>query len=181
MGEASREVAQIVHCSLKEAQWRQLMVRSINGESDKDLARAFGIQAGTISRKRYSDPVWGAAHDALKARTKAAKAEMSSDVAAVQTPPLSLDHISSIHPESVARFAHGLIQSSIEQGLIAPPTTISEFKALVEVVRKSCGLDDKTTNVNIALWSGGSVSPAPSIAATYEAEIVSQKEPEEWI
>ena len=177
MAAASREVEQVVHCALKETTWKQLIIRSLKGEADKDLAQAFGVQVGTIRQRRYSDPVWGAAAECIK------KAQKVQPVAVLEqtNTPLSLNDISSIHPESVARFAHGLIQSSIEQGLIPLPTTISEFKALVEVVRKSCGLDDKTTNVNIALWSGGSVSPAPSIATIHEAEILSQKEPEEWI
>lgn len=195
MGSSTLEPESNTHAKLRETQWRQLIIRSLKGESDKDLSHAFGVQVGTIRQRRYSDPVWGAAHDALKLKTKAVqtpalpvetravKPVYNSDFAAVQTLPVSLTlaEIASQHPETVAKYAHGLVQQAMDQGLIAPPTTISEFKALVEVVRKSCGLDDKTTNVNIALWSGGSVSPAPSIATTYEAEIVSQKEPEDWI
>ena len=195
MGASTLEQESSTHAKLRETQWRQLIIRSLKGESDKDLSHAFGVQVGTIRQRRYSDPVWGAAHDALRASAKASKGESQavelkavkpatpSIFAAVQAPPspLTLSEIASQHPESVAKYAHGLIQQSIEQGLIAPPTTVSEFKSLVEVVRKSCGLDDKTNNVNITLWSGGSVAPAPSIAPTLEAEIVSQKEPDDWI
>lgn len=195
MGASTLEPESNTHAKLRETQWRQLIIRSLKGESDKDLSHAFGVQVGTIRQRRYSDPVWGAAHDALKVKTKETKAPeptpetralkpvSTSDFAAVRTSPVSLTlaEIASQHPETVAKYAHNLIQQAMDQGLIAPPTTISEFKALVEVVRKSCGLDDKTTNVNIALWSGSSVSPAPSVATIHEAEIVSQKEPEDWV
>lgn len=195
MGASTLEPESNTHAKLRETQWRQLIIRSLKGESDKDLSHAFGVQVGTIRQRRYSDPVWGAAHDALKVKTKEAKAPdpppetkalkpvYSSDFTAVRASPvpLTLAEIASQHPETVAKYAHNLIQQAMDQGLIAPPTTISEFKALVEVVRKSCGLDDKTTNVNIALWSGSSVSPAPSVATIHEAEIVSQKEPEDWV
>jgi hypothetical protein len=72
-----------------------------------------------------------------------------------------------------------MIEYSIEQDLIPMPSSISEFKMLVEIVRKSCGLDDKTTNIQVNMWSGGAASPAPSITA--EAEIVSQEGLEDWV
>jgi hypothetical protein len=50
---------------------------------------------------------------------------------------------------------------------------------LVEIVRKSCGLDTPQTNVQLNLWSGSSASPAPSITA--EVEIVSQEAQNDWI
>ena len=179
MGAASTtlEAETVSHATIKETQWRQLIIRSLKGESDKELAQKFGVQVGTIRQRRYSDPVWTAAAEQIKAVQKAApKAALTKP-----NTPLSLNDISSIHPETVAKFAHRMIEYSIEHDLIPMPSSISEFKMLVEIVRKSCGLDDKTTNVNIALWSGGSVSPAPSIATIHEAEIVSQKEPEDWI
>jgi hypothetical protein len=169
------EVEQVTHVALKETQWRQLIIRSLKGESDKDLAHAFGVQVGTIRQRRYSDPVWGAAADQIKAVQKAAP----KAVLAKSDSPLSLSDISRIHPESVARFAHRMIEYSIEQDLIPMPSSISEFKMLVEIVRKSCGLDDKQTNVQVNLWSGGAASPAPSITA--EVEIVSQESAEDWV
>lgn len=169
------EVEQITHASLKETQWRQLIIRSLKGEGDKELAQAFGVQLGTIRQRRYSDPVWTAAADQIKAVQKVT----TKALAAPKDNPLSLSDIGRIHPESVARFAHNMLESSIEQGLIPMPSSISEFKMLVEIVRKSCGLDDKTTNIQVNLWSGGGASPAPSV--TMEAEIVSQESAEDWI
>lgn len=175
MASASTEVNQIVHAALKETQWRQLIIRSLKGEPDKDLAQAFGVQLGTIRQRRYSDPVWTAAADQIKAVQKVT----TKTLAAPKDNPLSLSDIGRIHPESVARFAHNMLESSIEQGLIPMPSSISEFKMLVEIVRKSCGLDDKTTNIQVNLWSGGGASPAPSV--TMEAEIVSQEGADDWI
>lgn len=175
MASASTEVNQIVHAALKETQWRQLIIRSLKGEPDKDLAQAFGVQLGTIRQRRYSDPVWTAAADQIKAVQKS----MPKAILAQSDSALSMQDICVKHPESVARFAHNMLESSIEQGLIPMPSSISEFKMLVEIVRNSCGLDDKTTNIQVNLWSGGGASPAPSV--TVEAEIVSQESAEDWI
>lgn len=177
MGAASTtlEAETVTHSTIKETQWRQLIIRSLKGEADKDLAQAFGVQLGTIRQRRYSDPVWSAAVEQIKAVQKSSVKEaiVRSDN------PLSIQDISRLHPESVAKYAHRMIEYSIEQDLIPMPSSISEFKMLVEIVRKSCGLDDKTTNIQVNLWSGGGASPAPSV--TVEAEIVSQEGAEDWI
>jgi hypothetical protein len=177
MGAASStlEAETVSHATIKETQWRQLIIRSLKGEPDKDLAQAFGVQVGTIRQRRYSDPVWSAAQEQIKAVQKATvKTTLTKPDS-----PLSLSDISSIHPESVAKFAHRMIEYSIEHDLIPMPSSISEFKMLVEIVRKSCGLDTPQTNVQLNLWSGSSASPAPSITA--EVEIVSQETQNDWI
>lgn len=177
MGAASTtlEAETVTHSTIKETQWRQLIIRSLKGEADKDLAQAFGVQVGTIRQRRYSDPVWTAAADQIKAVQKISVKEAVTR----SDSPLSLSDIGRIHPESVAKFAHRMIEYSIEHDLIPTPSSISELKMLVEIVRKSCGLDDKQTNVQVNLWSGGGASPAPSV--TVEAEIVPQQEPDDWI
>lgn len=167
-----------VYISLGNSEWARLMAESLKGAEDRDLADKYGVTVGTIRQRRYNDSAWRIAHDRLK---DAALIKSKEAVNSVQTSPLSLAEIASLNPELIAKFTYAALKCSIEQGMIPLPTSWSEAKTAMDMMRKATGQDDKTTNVNIALWSGGSVSPAPSIATTYEAEIVSQKEPEEWI
>lgn len=167
-----------VYISLGNSEWARLMAESLKGAEDRDLADKYGVTVGTIRQRRYNDSAWRIAHDRLK---DAALIKAKETVKDVQTSPLSLAEIASLNPGLIADYTYKALKSSIEQGLIPLPTTWSEAKTAMEMMRKSTGQDDKSSNVNITLWSGGSVSPAPSIAPTLEAEIVSQKEPDDWI
>lgn len=167
-----------VYISLGNSEWARLMAESLKGAEDRDLADKYGVTVGTIRQRRYNDSAWRIAHDRLK---DAALIKAKETVDSVQTSPLSIAEIASLNPGLIAEYTYKALKCSIEQGLIPLPTTWSEAKTAMDMMRKSTGQDDKTTNVNIALWSGGSVSPAPSIATTLEAEILPQKEPDEWI
>lgn len=164
--------------SLDNAAWARLMAESLKGAEDKAMADKYGVPISTIRQRRYNDPAWRIAHDRLK---ELPVAGAKAIVASVQSPPLSIGEIANLNPDLIAKFTYESLKSSIEQGLIPLPTTWSEAKTAMEMMRKSTGQDDKSASVNITLWSGGSVSPAPSIAPTLEAEIVSQKEPDDWI
>lgn len=164
-----------------QAEWIKLMAESLKGVPDKELSDKYGVTCNTICQRRTNDNAWRIAHERLKEASLIGAKAVVQNMQSVQTPPLSIGEIANLNPELIAKFTYESLKSSIEQGLIPLPTTWSEAKTAMEMMRKSTGQDDKTNNVNITLWSGGSVSPAPSIAPTLEAEIVSQQEPEEWI
>lgn len=165
-----------VYKSLDNAAWTRLMAESLKGAEDKAMADKYGVPISTIRQRRYNDPAWRIAHDRLK---ELPVTGAQTVLANVQTSPLSLAEIASQNPELIAKFTYEALKCSIEQGMIPLPTSWSEAKTAMDMMRKATGQDDKTTNVNIALWSGS--SPAPSIATIHEAEIVSQKEQEDWI
>jgi hypothetical protein len=154
----------------------KLMAESLKGGLDKDLADKYGVGVGTIRQRRYNDAAWRIAYDRLK---DSALVGAKESVEMVKTAPLSLAEIASLNPGLLANYTYTALKTSIEQGLIPLPTTWSEAKTAMEMMRKSTGQDDKQTNVQVNLWSGGAASPAPSITA--EVEIVSQEGPEEWI
>lgn len=161
-----------------QAEWIKLMAESLKGVPDKELSDKYGVTCNTICQRRTNDNAWRIAHERLK---DAALIKSKETVNSVQTSPLSIAEIAALNPELIAKFTYEALKCSIEQGMIPLPTSWSEAKTAMDMMRKATGQDDKTTNVNIALWSGSSVSPAPSVATIHEAEIVSQKEPEDWV
>jgi hypothetical protein len=165
-----------VYKTLGNSDWARLMAESLKGAEDKDMADKYGVPISTIRQRRYNDPAWRVAHDRVR---ELPLAGAKSTVEKVKTAPLSLAEIASHNPELIANFTYEALKCSIDQGLIPLPTSWSEAKTAMEMMRKSTGQDNPQTNIQLNLWSGSSASPAPSITA--DVEIVSQETQNDWI
>jgi hypothetical protein len=164
------------YATLSNAEWARLMAESLKGGNDNELAIKYGVSVGTLRQRRYNDSAWRVAHDRVKDIDKIGT---KNAVVVSQTTPLTLAEIAALNPELLANFTYNALKVAIDQGLIPLPTSWSEAKTAMEMMRKSTGQDDKTTNIQVNLWSGGGASPAPSV--TVEAEIVSQESQDDWI
>jgi hypothetical protein len=165
-----------IYKSLDNVGWAKLMAESLKGAEDKDMSDKYGVPISTIRQRRYNDPAWRVAHERVKDISMIGTKNV---VETAKTTPLSLVEIAALNPELLANFTYNALKVAIDQGLIPLPTSWSEAKTAMEMMRKSTGQDDKTTNIKVNLWSGGGASPAPSV--TVEAEIVSQESQEDWI
>ena len=164
------------YATLSNSDWLKLMAESLKGAKDQDLADKFGVNVNTIRQRRYSDGAWRIAYDRLR---ESSLVESKNSVQTAKTSPLSIAEIASLNPELLANFTYNALKVAIDQGMIPIPTSWSEAKTAMEMMRKSTGQDDKNNVVQVNLWSGGGASPAPSV--TVEAEIVSQQAREDWI
>lgn len=173
---APRKEEGLIYKSLSNVEWARLMAESLKGASDKDMGDKYGVPTSTIRQRRHNDPAWRVAHDRVK-DLPLAGAKMSVETS--QTTPLSLAEIANLNPELLANFTFNALKVAIDQGLVPLPSTWSEVKTAMEIMRKSTGQDDKAAVIQVSLWSGGAASPAPSISV--EAEIVSQESAEDWI
>lgn len=166
----------LIYKSLSNTEWARLMAESLKGATDKDMGDKYGVPTSTIRQRRHNDPAWRVAHDRVKDLPLAgAKITFQES----KTTPLSLAEIANLNPELLANFTYNALKVAIDQGMIPIPTSWSEAKTAMEMMRKSTGQDDKANVVQVNLWSGGGASPAPSV--TVEAEIVSQEAQDDWI
>lgn len=164
---------------ISKAQWSQIMVRSLRGEDDKSLCAEFGMSANSLRQQRYNNPGWQAAHDEIKA-LRNAKNEAPKPVVKVVQGTLSIKEIIDSHPSLIANFAQGKIREAIEGETLPAIESWSDLKTAIEIVRKACGMDNQTTNVQVNLWSGAAQS-GPSViidAQTSPVEPVRESENE---
>ncbi len=164
------------YATLSNAEWARLMAESLKGGNDNELAIKYGVSVNTVRQRRYNDSAWRVAHDRLK---EIEKTGFKKEAEKALTLPLTVAEIASLNPDLIANFTYNALKVAIDQGLIPLPTSWSEAKTAMEMMRKSTGQDDKTTNIQVNLWPGGGASPVPSV--TVEAEIVSQESADDWI
>lgn len=172
------ESSATVYSVLTPAQWVVLMVESLKGASDKDLADKFGVTPNTIRQRRYNDPAWRVAHDRLK---ELADIGAGNALEKASSAPLSLAEVASANPELVANFALQSLKTSIEQGLIPLPTSWNEAKTAFDMLRKATGQDRDGAQISVSLWSGQAPAQTSGPSVIMEAEVIQPKTDVDWV
>ena len=147
---------------LSDAEWRAIMLASIRGALDSDLAQSFGVQEATIRKRRSRNPEWKAAvanrprKPIVTTKTKRVTITPLSEAAPLveKAVTASLESIAQANPLLAARAAHEAMQRSVEQGLLPDPSTWQEFATANKLVRTNTGLDKAEGTVTLNLWSG---------------------------